>query len=86
VDKQETTRPIDAAERGAVARLLEQAAAALAADVPDDRAPVLFGTLQHALRRGATDIRRGHRSGDLDTVTGELRRLVAELTEGGDAA
>ncbi len=86
MDTPDSTSPFTPDERASVARLLEQAAAALAADVPDDRAPVLFGTLQHALRRGATDIRRGHRSGDLDTVTGELRRLVAELTEGGDAA
>jgi len=58
---------------------MEACAAALAADVPNDHVPVLFGSLQHALRRGATDIRRGHRAGDLDTVTGELRRLLAEL-------
>jgi hypothetical protein len=83
MDKAETTRPLQADERAAVARLLESAHAALMNDdIPLGRGNIVLGFVTYALERAALDVRRGHRAGDLDTVARDLDRRVHQLVSG----
>ncbi len=83
MDNAETTRPLAADERSAVAALLESAHAALMnPDIPVGRGNIVLGFVAHALERGALDVRRGHRAGDLRTVARDLDRRIREIITG----
>jgi hypothetical protein len=83
MDTQNSSRPLAADERSAVAVLLEAAHAALMNEaIPYGKGNVALGFIAHALERGALDVRRGHRAGDLRTVARDLERRIRQLATG----
>jgi hypothetical protein len=79
----DSTAPLEASERAAVARFLDQAHATLLDDrITAERGHYILGFLVDALHRAAVDVRRGNRSADLDTVTSDLARRVEQLAIG----
>jgi hypothetical protein len=83
---QDSTAPLEAGERAAVARLLEAARDALG----DQRLHLLdrievADHLAGAFDAAALDVRRGWREGRLDAAVGELDRLVQRLADAAQA-
>jgi hypothetical protein len=75
----DSTRPLSPHERASVARLLEAAHGALMSEIRPEDGRDLLRAVTDALQRGALDIRRGYRAGDLDSVTWHLHAFVGDL-------
>jgi hypothetical protein len=85
-DLKDSTAPLEASERAAIARLLEAARDALG----DKRLHLLdrievADHLVNVLDGAALDVRRGWRQGRLDAAVGELDRLVQRLADAAQA-